>query len=39
MVVTVWANRHEDREAAAEADRHEQAGNYLFHHFSPVMGQ
>jgi hypothetical protein len=38
MVVTMMvavADRHEDREAGAEADGYKQAGDYLFHHFSP----
>jgi hypothetical protein len=38
MMVAVVTNRYEYREAAAERDRYEQAGNNLFHHFSPVAG-
>jgi hypothetical protein len=34
-VVVAMTDRHEDREAGAEADGNEQAGDYLFHHFSP----
>jgi hypothetical protein len=39
VAAMVAANRDEYREAAAEADGNEQAGNNFFHHLSPFVGQ
>jgi hypothetical protein len=38
MMITI-ANRYEYREAAAERNCDEQAGNNSFHHLSPGVGQ